>query len=141
MKNGIQNMFYALGISGCYALCLIDIAEEFTGREMDAAAELEKAIGKGYVTYHWENWSHPDNFFVTYPGLFLEQMTGRKWEVRYGPAGKEAAEGEYIVRRYEYVKTGQTSAHFERDRFKPYLNSRTVRYGEEASVRVCKVLN
>lgn len=141
MRKGFQNMCYALGAAGCYALCLVDVAEEQTGRHVDVLDSIERAIDKGYITYDWENWSSAENFYVNYPALFLELMTGKKWEVTKGLAGRVAGEREYIIRRYELTQTGRTLSHFERDSFKPYANSRTVRFGAEASVRVCKVLN
>lgn len=140
MRNGMQNLAYSLGSTGCYTLCLIDVAEEYSGKKIDILAVVEDAISKGYIYYNWENWNDPDNFFVKQPALFLEMLTGKKWTVSHDLAGKEKRkENEYIIRRYECKQTGTTKAHFERDVFKPYLNSRTVRYGEEVSTRVCTV--
>ena len=69
-------------------------------------------------------------------------MTKKKWIVKHDLSGREKKEErEYIIRRYEFVQTGRTQGHFERDVFKPYLNSKTVRCGEEVSTRVCIVQN
>jgi hypothetical protein len=142
MRNGMQNLAYSLGQSGCYALCLIDIAEEYNGKEIDIIKAICEAISRGYIEYHWDNWADPNNFFVHQPALFLEMMTKKKWIVKHDLSGREKKEArEYIIRRYEFVQTGRTQGHFERDVFKPYLNSKTVRCGEEVSTRVCIVQN
>lgn len=142
MRDGMQNMMYSLGQSGCYALCLIDVAEEYNGKEIDIVKAICEAISRGYIEYHWENWGDPNNFFVHQPALFLEMLTKKKWIVKHDLACREKKENnEYIIRRYEFVQTGRTQGHFERDVFKPYLNSKTVRCGEEVSTRVCIVQN
>ena len=142
MRDGMQNLAYSLGQAGCYTLCLLDVAEEYTGKPIDIIAAITEAIQRGYIFYNWENWSDKDNFYVRQPALFLEMLTKKKWLVCKDIAGRDKIkDNEYIIRRYEYVQTGRTQGHFERDVFKPYINAKIVRLGEEVSTRVCSVLN
>ena len=140
MRDGIQNLAYSLGQNGCYALCLIDVAEEYLNEGLDVLLAVIQGIKSGFIRYNWDNWADPDNFYVNDPAGFLKMLTLKKWRVVHDAAGRRPSKsGEYVVRRYELVITGRTSSHFERDRFKPYANCKTVRLGKEVSTRVCTV--
>lgn len=141
LRNGIQNFLSEAGEAACYALCLIDVAEEFTGRHIDIADALINAIDRNYIIYKWEDRNFNDNFFVQYPALFLEMLTGKKWQVTKEPSCYTKKEGEYVIYRWERVQTGKTTGHFNRIDFEPYLNSITVQHGSVVSLRVYKVLN
>ena len=145
MKNGIQKLLQSAGNSGCYALCLIDVAEEYfenkqIDRKIDVVRAFDEAIDRKYIYFNRKDPSDSDNFYVRQPGLFLEMLTGKKWLVTHDMADRQVKnENEYIIRRYERKMTGHTYGHFERDIFKPIVNSLTVTNGEEVSTRVCTV--
>lgn len=151
MKNGMQDFLGEIGESGCYALCLLDVAEEYLTIEqkknlkVDYIGLLLKACEKGVITYDFSNKNNPDNFYVQYPAQFLEMVTGKKWEVTHEPAyywidasryGKE-----FKINRWELKSCGKTTAHFERDSFHPIEDSRTVKLGKIVSTRICRVVN
>lgn len=147
MRHGIQTFCKLIGESGCYALCLIDVAEDYlrkVGRlekPLNVINILFQAVDKNYISYDWNNPDNPDNFYVKYPGCFLEAMTGKKWEVRKESPWYQCKDNEFKVNRWERVATGTTYAHFDREEFHPLSDSLTVKYGNIKSTRICKVLN
>lgn len=141
LRNGIQNLLAEAGESACYAICLIDVAVEYSQKKIDIVNSLISAIDRGYIIYKWEDRNFDDNFWVQYPALFLEMMTGKKWSVTKEPSYYNRKEGDYIICRWERNRTGSVSSHFNRMDFEPYLNSVTVQHGTVKSLRVCRVLN
>lgn len=144
--DGIQTLLAEAGESACYTLCLFDVALQYNAehgkeRELDLIEEFRKACQAGHIKYNWNDATDNNNFFVQYPALFLEQLTGHKWNVQHGPAYYEPGEREYLINRFERQRTGYTTGHFEREQFKPIKNSATVRYGKLVSTRICRVLN
>jgi len=132
-----QSFCKAIGEWGCYALCIINIAEEITGLHYNILQKLEEAIRKGYITWNDKNYYDPSNFDVVEPALFLELLTGKKFTVRkesdilYQPK-----EGEYIVERWERNGYG----HFARTRdgYNSLQDSKCVKLGKLASLRIFK---
>lgn len=142
LRDGIQQFMGEAYEAACCALCLVDIACEYTGKEIDVLDALYKACDKGYIYFNDKNLNDNSNFYVQYPALFLEQMTGKKWEYRHEAATYKPLKGEYIMQRYERRKTGYTIGHFQRDGiFEPVRGSLTVQYGNLVSTRVCRCLN
>lgn len=147
MRHGIQTFCQQIGDSGCYALCLIDVAEDYLRRvgrlerPLNVLNILFQAVDKGFISYDWNNEENPDNFYVQYPACFLEAMTGKKWEVRKERAWYQVKDNEFKVNRYERNATGRTIGHFDREEFHPLTDSLTVKYGTIVSTRICKVLN
>ena len=132
-----QSFFKALGEYGCYALCIINIAEQIAGKPYDTIGVLEEAIKKGYIEWHEDNYAHKDNFYVEKPDKFLEMMTGRKWNIRKEyDILYQAKPGEYIVERWERNGYG----HFARTRdgYNSLQDSKCVSLGSLASLRVFK---
>ena len=144
MRDGIQTFLNEAGESGCYALCLIDVAEEYTGKDMDIVRCLLDGVKSGAIQYRWNDAGFADNMYVSYPALFLEQMTGKKWSVTHGEAylaDQKPPAGTYVINRWERKATGRTTGHFERNRFHPVENSLTVSQGKLVSTRICEVIN
>lgn len=144
--SGIQTFLAEAGENACYTLCLIDVALEYfqahkIDKELDIVSEIKTAVQKKYISYNWTDKNDNNNFYVQYPALFLEQLTGKKWIVRHDIAFYKPEKNEYVINRYERQKTGYVTGHFEREDFKPICDSLTVRYGQLKSTRVCKVLN
>lgn len=142
-----QSFMKAVGEYGCYALCIINIAEQIKGSKYDVLGVLEegirqtykddKGVEHGYIEFHEENYNHPDNFYVNRPDLFLGMLVGGNWSVRkesdilYKPQP-----GEYVVERWERNGFG----HFARTKegFNSLQDSKCVTLGKLASLRVFK---
>ena len=71
-----QSFCKAIGDYGCYALCIINIAEEVTGLRYNILQKLEEAIDKGYITWNKNNYYDPKNFDVINPDLCLLELVG-----------------------------------------------------------------
>lgn len=139
LENGIQTFLQEAGESGCYALCLIDVACEYLQTELNVIEALKLGVDKGCIYYNDVNPNDNDNFYVSNPATWLYYMTSKHWEVTKGPAFYKAKKNEFIINRWERRKTGSVIAHFDRETFHPLMDSQTVKYGEIASTRVCLV--
>ena len=134
-----QSFMKAIGEWGCYALCIINIAEEVTGLRYNILQELEEGIDKGYIYFNKNNYQDPKNFDIDEPALFLSMLTGTRWSVRkesdilYKPK-----KDEYIVERWERNGYG----HFARTKagYNSLQDSKCVTLGKLASLRVFKQL-
>ena len=132
-----QSFCKAVGDYGCYALCIINIAEEITGCHCNTLLELEYGIDKGYIIFNRNNYYDPGNFDVLEPAKFLAMMVGGRWSVRksddilYKPQ-----QGEYVVERWERNGYG----HFARTRagYNSLQDSKCVTLGKLASLRIFK---
>ena len=134
-----QSFCKAIGEWGCYALCIINIAEEVTGLRYNILQKLEEAIDNGYISWNKNNYYDPANFDVLNPDLFLAMLTGTRWSVRketdilYKPKADE-----YVVERWERNGYG----HFARTKagYNSLQDSKCVTLGKLASLRVFKQL-
>ncbi|MBQ7746011.1 MAG: DUF261 family protein [Spirochaetia bacterium] len=133
-----QSFMKAIGEYGCYALCIINIAEQVMGKRIDKLAAIENGIATGSIEWHDDNYRHPDNMYVERPNRFLSLLTGgKKWSVRkesdilYKPK-----KGEYIVERW----TRNGYGHFARTRdgYNSLQDSKCVTLGKIESLRVFK---
>ena len=133
-----QSFCTSIGEYGCYMLCLIDIAEEYTGRHFDMIEVAREGIDKGYIEFHEDNYKNSNNFYVEKPDLFLKMLTGKTWSVRkvfdnnYKPK-----ENEYVIERW--ARNGY--AHFARTwkNFNSLQDSKCVTLGSIESLRVLTV--
>ena len=136
MKQGIQTFLAEAGEAACYALDIIRIAELHLGKELDALIELDAGIINGYIYYNQNNSNDNRNFFVENPAAFLQMMTGAEWEVTKQSATYLPRQNEYVVDRWERVKTGTVIGHFRLPDWDSLANSKTVEYGTIVSKRV-----
>jgi len=138
LPNGIQDLLAEAGESACYALCLIDVAVEFSQKHIDVVSAIISGIERGYIHYDWDNREDEDNFFVIEPESFLRMLTGKQWTVTKQKFGYVARTGDYKINRWERTSTGKVIGHFQRDDFDPLANSVTVRRGHIVSYRICR---
>lgn len=132
-----QSFCKAIGEWGCYALCIINIAEEVTGLRYNILQKLEEGIRKGYISWNEKNYYDPKNFDIDEPALFLSMLTGTRWSVRkesdilYKPK-----KDEYVVERWERNGYG----HFARTKagYNSLQDSKCVTLGKLASLRIFK---
>jgi hypothetical protein len=137
MKAGIQTFFGEAGEAACYALDLINVAEEFLQGEVDPCSALLGGIDRKFIHYSWNDAEDNDNFYVSKPAEFLEYLTGRKWKVVKTIPDYEPKPGEYVIQRWERTKTGAIIGHFRRPNWDSLVSSATVRLGTIVSLRIC----
>jgi hypothetical protein len=136
MKQGIQTLLGEAGEAACYALDIIEIAERENFREKDVMASLSAGIDRGYIYYNEKDPHDNDNFFVADPAAFLAMLAGGRWTVEKAGPGYVPAPGEYVVDRWERVRTGAVTGHFRLPDWDSLHDSMTVRYGAIVSKRV-----
>jgi hypothetical protein len=138
MTDGIQTFLSEAGESGCYAICLVKVAEKYKKKELDLIKSLELGIEKRCILYNKKDRNDNDNFYVINPATFLFYLTGKHWNCRKENYPYTAKRGEYIIERWERNKTGVITGHFDMQDFHPIENSLTVQYGKIVSYRVLK---
>jgi hypothetical protein len=136
MRSGIQTLLGEAGEAACYALDILEIAERERGQKLDPIDSLYQGIGRGYIHYNENDPNDNDNFFVEDPAALLAMFAGGRWTVEKADPGYIPARGEYVVDRWERVRTGAVTGHFRLPDWDSLHNSMTVRYGKIVSKRV-----
>lgn len=136
MKQGIQTLLIEAGEAACYALDIIEIAERERKQKIDTLEALYFGIERGYIHYNKDNPNDNDNFFVENPPAFLSMLAGGMWTVEKTGPNYLPNPGEYVVDRWERVKTGTVIGHFRLPDWDSLHDSMTVRYGKIVSKRV-----
>jgi hypothetical protein len=122
------------GEAACYTLDILEIAERERGLQIDVVGALNMAIDRGYIYYNENN---PNgNFFVKDPAAMLSWFAESRWTVAKVSPEYQPAPGEWVVERWERVKTGAVIGHFRLPDWDSLSNSMTVRYGKIASKQV-----
>jgi len=129
MKPGIQSFLYDVGTDGCYALCILQLANASPDR-------LEEAINKRFIKFNYNDYNDNDNMYVMAPAEMLTWLTGKKWTLTKEAANYQVKPSELVVERWERVKTGATIGHFRLPTWDPISDSVTVRLGTLVSKRV-----
>jgi hypothetical protein len=125
-----QKLAEALGLAGCYFLSIVYLAEQLTGKPIDALRAFDEALR--------ESAARPDAYLDD-PAEILGQMAGGAWTVSKEAPDYQAKPGELEVLRFErdtgisHFVAGDGSG---RVAFDPYGDSRTVREGVLASKRI-----
>ena len=130
-----QSFCKAIGNYGCYVLCIIDIAEEITGKKFNPIQVMEDCITKGFVYFDKSNYDNKDNFFVKEPHKVLEMLTNRKFTITKESSDYKAKKDEYVI---EFWSTNGLDGHFARINkdFNSLQKSRNVNSGRIHSYRV-----
>ena len=136
MKSGIQTLLGEAGEAACYALDIIEIAERERRQRLDPIEALCQGIERGYIHYNEKDPNDNDNFFVENPPALLALLAGGKWTVEKTGPNYIPAHGEYVVDRWERVRTGAVIGHFRLPDWDSLHNSQTVKYGKIVSKRV-----
>jgi hypothetical protein len=140
MLPGIQSLFIEAGEAACYALDILEIAERVQGKKIDTIATLCMGIERGYIYYNGRDPNDSNNFFVQNPPALLSMIAGGKWTVEKTGPDYTPKPGEYVVDRWERVKTGTIIGHFRLPDWDSLQDSMTVRYGKIVSKRVFRRL-
>lgn len=135
----LQSFYKSAGNYACYALCLINIAEEYLNVKISKDLSLEKGIELGYIYFNKKNYDDTENFYVKDPAKYLQFLTGAKWKVRKEGADYKRKTGEYAVEYWSY--TNGRTGHFARiyKGFNSLQNSKSVKDGKIVSYRICEV--
>lgn len=136
MKEGIQILLAEAGEAACYALDIIDIAEEETLRPADVVGAIQRGIDAKMIRYNERDRNDPNNFFVEDPAGFLTLMTGEGWTVEKVGPEYEAKPGEQLVDRWEAPGVTGIHNHFRRPKWDSWPGSKAVMYGKIVSRRV-----
>ncbi|GHU24438.1 hypothetical protein FACS1894164_11080 [Spirochaetia bacterium] len=142
MRQGIQSLMTGIGGQGCYALCIIELAEKITKSFFDPAAMFERAVNLGYIRYRFDNPKWSDGCFVTAPDRFLSTLIGKKvtlrkeYNINYIPKPNE-----WIIIAWEKPGTNSTLTHFtlpDWDPIEPKISTVCLQ-GHKTSLRVFSV--
>jgi len=136
VNKGIQTFLDEAGDAACYALDIIKIAELYLNSEMEPVEWLLKGIDKHFIYYNHDDPNDNQNFFVNDPAGFLTMMTDSPWSVQKTDANYIPQKDEYVVERWERVRTGTTIGHFRLPDWDSLFNSQTVKYGKIVSKRI-----
>jgi len=136
LRSGIQTFLSEAGESACYALDIIEISERFNGVHKDPVESLFYGISLGLIHYNERDPNDNDNFFVRDPAAFLSRLTGANWTAEKAEPNYKERPGEYIVERWERIRTGSVIGHFRLPDWDSLSDSQTVKYGKIASKRV-----
>ena len=131
MKSGIQSFMKTIGDYGCLVLCMIQIAEEYTGKQFDPVAVISTALDNKWLE---------DDMFVQEPAKIMAHLCGGTWTYSHSdtlPAGK-TSEAEFYIERWEWKKPDGASNHFRLADWDSLQNSQTVKNGQIASYRILK---
>jgi hypothetical protein len=136
MRTGIQTLLGEAGEAACYALDILEIAERVRGRPLEPIDALYRGIDRGYIRYNEKDPNDNDNFFVEDPVALLALLAGGRWTVeKVGPDYIPRLD-EYVVDRWERVRTSAVIGHFRLPDWDSLHDSMTVRYGKIVSKRV-----
>lgn len=137
-----QSFIKAMGVNGCYFLCLCKLAEEITQKQFDYLRIAETCIDKGFIFFDKKNYNNNHNFFVENPCGVLKEMTGEKWTVKKvsGIYEKQLDEFEiwFWAKNQYYADKG--IGHFTTEEDNLLQNSETVRSGKVYSKRIFRRL-
>lgn len=117
--TGIQTIFKALGAEGCFFLCLLSIAEETLGKEIDTINAIRQCLKNKLI--------RKNDFWVYDSAGVLELLTGLKWTKKEVKELPSLSNNDYSVCKYYNPKTKLT--HFRRRGFDTWDLSITVRDG------------
>lgn len=96
------------------------------------------SIKKGFIDFNFSNYSDDNNFFIRYPAMILELITGKKWRVVKVDSSYRIAPDEFAIECWS--KDDGKSCHFCRTKkgFNSLENSQSVKKGKIISYRICK---
>jgi hypothetical protein len=136
MKQGIQTLLGEAGEAACYALDIIEIGERAGRQKLNPVDAFYQGIERGFIYYNEKDPNDNDNFFVKNPPALLSMVAGGKWTVEKAGPDYTPRPGEYVVDRWERVRTGAVIGHFRLPDWDSLQDSQTVRYGKIVSKRV-----
>lgn len=134
-----QDLLYAIGHEGCYALSLVYVASKFLGRTLDNVESVYKGIEEGMIYFNPDDVEDSYNLYVNDAEKFLQLLTSCKWKVTKETTlkAKDYGVSAYVIQEFFY--NGLT--HFEPVGVKLMKNSVCRENGIVRSLRVCEAVN
>ena len=108
-----------IGSYGCYLLCIL----KHFGAEMDVIKWYKRFLDEGFVR---------TDCFIKEPGRIAQELSGKKYEVRFEGPGYKVKDGEFAVLHW---KSGSME-HFTLEAWDPMGHSLTRASGRVDSMRV-----
>lgn len=136
MKRGIQEHFLEIGRSGCYFLCLLEIANITETKQIDPLYRYEQFLKLGYIKR---------NCFVQMPSQILEHLTGKKVSFRSEAADYKPIPDEFVIKRFALEQGNGALTHFvlyddaDTEIFNPLPESPAYKFGKVDGCRVFEV--
>ena len=128
MRDGIQSLLKSIGECGCLILCMIKIAERYTGKSIDYLVFIQHALANKWLR---------DDMYVENPTAVMHALTGARWEYEHTMIPLEA-DNIYCVERWERVTTKETYSHFKLPDWDSLEDSQTVKFGQIVSYRILR---
>ena len=133
MLKGIQDKFLNIGRSGCYFLCLLEIAELECAISQNILTVYEIARDEGFIK---------ENCFVKDGKSLLETLTNKMWFCRFEKADYKPQHGEWVVKCWEQKVGNGALTHFtlfdenDIEVFDPLRSSPVRKFGKVRDTRV-----
>lgn len=132
----LQDLIYAIGLQGCYAMSLVFVASDFLGKELDLLKSIYIGIKNGVILYNENNVKDNDNMYVKDAEKFLKLLTGKNWRVTKQSKGYNIPNNCYAIHQFSY----NNLTHFEPVGITLIKNSNTRSLGVLAGYRICECL-
>ena len=117
--SGLQTLFGAAYSTSCLFLCMLSIAEEQTGHDIDFITAYQSCLKAKAID---------EQFYCVNQELILELLTGKKWTKKIMPKLPDKVPDKmYTVEKWYNPRTNFT--HFKRRAFDTLKASVTVREG------------
>lgn len=113
--KAIQDLAWCVGSDGCYLICLMAIAEEITGKDIDILKTANKLIESGLVDYDRKRPKAYKNMMYVFDADKVLKALGCKEHIQKVDELPKGYKGKYIVR---YTLDGNT--HFVIGGERPY---------------------
>ena len=136
MKRGIQEHILEIGRSGCYFLCLIEIANIVTHKEENPLYWYDEFLTLGYIKR---------NCFVEFPYQILERLTNKYVSFRSEAADYKPIPDEFVIKRFVLKQGNGALTHFvlyddaDTEIFNPLPESPAYKFGKVDGCRVFEV--
>ena len=138
MRNGIQSFYLSLGNEACFFLQLLNIAEKYSGHNIDIVTAAWLCSLKNYIYLNWNDLTDKKNFLINANGhaQILELFTGKRWLYTKESPSYKAKKNEYIIDEWQ----NGSFIHFDSDDFHSLQKSNTIEKGKKISRRVFKIV-
>lgn len=136
MRNGIQSFYLSLGNEACFFLQLLNIAEKYSGHNIDIATAAWLCSLKNYIYLNWNDLTDKKNYLINKHADILELFTGKRWLYTKESPSYKAKKNEYIIDEWQ----NGSFTHFDSDDFHSLQKSNTIEKGKIISRRVFKIV-
>lgn len=136
MRNGIQSFYLSLGNEACFFLQLLNIAEKYSGHNIDIVTAAWLCSLKNYIYLNWNDLTDKKNYLINKHTDILELFTGKRWLYTKESPSYKAKKNEYIINEWQ----NGSFIHFDSDDFHSLQKSNTIEKGKIISRRVFRIV-